>query len=149
MIHRFDTYHALSYRRRVRLKVFEELELGGGRSNDQDFTRIFDRIRDGLIVGVVLRYVARTYDAVFVVQVLMLGPRMYDTLFCVVRVELDNIRFAVVDPYDTVIMAHWARSLGDRGHQVYAAVSARPCPGQEHLPPHVWKNAIARSGTRV
>ena len=122
VIHGFDTYHAPGYRRRVRLKVFEELKLGGGRPNDQDFTGILDCVRDGLIVRMILRYVARAYDAVFVMQVLMLGFRMNDTRFCVARVEFDNMRFAVVYPYDTVIVAHWARGLGDRGHQVYAVV---------------------------
>jgi hypothetical protein len=131
VIHRFDAYHAPGYRRRVRLKVFEELELGGGRPNDQDFASILDCVRDGLIVRMILRYFARAYDAVFVVQVLMLGFRMDDTRFRVVWVELDNMCFAVVYPYDTVIVAHWARGLGDRGRQVYAVVSARPRRGIE------------------
>jgi hypothetical protein len=40
------------------------------------------------------------------VQVLMFRLRMDDTCFRVVWVELYDMRFAVVDPHDTVIVAH-------------------------------------------
>jgi hypothetical protein len=34
------------------------------------------------------------------------GLRMDDAFFCIVRVEVDDMRFPVIDPDDAVIVAH-------------------------------------------
>jgi len=122
VIHRLDTHHARGNRWRMRLEVLEELKLGRGRANDQDFASVLDRIRDRLIVRMVFWRVPGAYDAAFVVQMLMPRFRMDDTFFCVVRIEFDNVRFAVVNPHNAMIMAHGVRGLSDRRRQVYAAV---------------------------
>jgi hypothetical protein len=36
----------------------------------------------------------------------VLGLRMDDAFFCIVRVEVDDVRFPVIDPDNAVIMAH-------------------------------------------
>ena len=106
VIHRFDAHHARGYGRGVCLEVLEEFELGGRRADDQDLARVPDRVGDSLIVRVILWSFAGADNAVFVVQVLMFRLRMDDTCFRVVRVELDDMRFAVIDPHDAVIVAH-------------------------------------------
>ena len=106
VVHRFDANNARRDCGRVCLEMLEELELGGGWADDQDFASIFDCVGDCLVVRVMLRRPARANNAMFVMQVLMLRLRMDDTCFGIVRVELDDMRFAVVDPYDKVIVAH-------------------------------------------
>jgi hypothetical protein len=54
-----------------------------------------------------------------VVQVLVLRLRMDDACFGIIGVELDDMRFAVVDPDDTVIVAHSILLPCDVGRKVY------------------------------
>jgi hypothetical protein len=76
-------------------------------ADDQDFAGILNRVGDFLVVHVIFRSPARADSAVLVMQVLMLRLWVDDTCFCIVRVKLDDMRLAVVDPHDTVIVAHW------------------------------------------
>jgi hypothetical protein len=103
VIHRFDAHDARRDCRIVCLQVLEQLELGSGRTDNQDFVGILDRVGDRLVVRVILRQVARSDSALFVMQVLVLRLRMDDACFGIIGVELDDVRFAVVDPDDKVI----------------------------------------------
>ena len=76
--------------------------------DDQYFAGIPDGVGDGLVVSVIFRRPARTDRAVLVVQVLVLRLRMDDAGFGVVGIELDDVRFAMVDPDDAVVVAHCA-----------------------------------------
>ena len=115
VIHRFDAHDARRKRWGVGMQVPEQLELGAGRTDDQDFTGILDRVSDSLVVHMILRGLARTDSAVLVVQVFVLGLRMDYACFGVVRVELDDMRFAVIDPDDTVKVAHCVVKLSESG----------------------------------
>ena len=107
VIHRFNAHDARRDCGRMRLQMFEELELGGGWADDQDFAGILDRVGDFLIVLMIRRRLARSDNTVFVMQMgFVLGLRMDDTCFCIVWVEVDDMRFLVIDPDDTVIVAH-------------------------------------------
>jgi len=119
VVHRFDANNARRDCGRVYLEMLEELELGGGWAHDQDFTGIFDCVGHCLVVRVILRRPARANNAMFVMQVLMLRLRMDNTCFGIVRVELDDMRFAVVDPYDKVIVAHCVLLPRDGWRRVY------------------------------
>jgi hypothetical protein len=53
------------------------------------------------------RCLARSDNTVFVMQMrFVLRLRVDDTCFCIVWVEVDDMRFLVIDPDDTVIVAH-------------------------------------------
>ena len=106
VVHRFDANNARRDCGCVGLEMLEELELGGGWTDDQYFTSIFDCVGDCLVVRVILRRPSRANSAMLVVQVLMFRLWMDDACFGIVRIELDDMRFAVVDPYDKVIVAH-------------------------------------------
>jgi hypothetical protein len=54
VIHRFDAHDARGDCGRMCVEVLEQLELGGGRADDQDFTRVLDRVGDFLKVRVIL-----------------------------------------------------------------------------------------------
>jgi hypothetical protein len=51
-------------------------------------------------------------------QMLVLRLRMDDALLGVIGVELDDMRFAVIDPDDAVVVAHDVLSPRDVGRQV-------------------------------
>ena len=53
------------------------------------------------------------------VQVLVFRLRMDNACFGVIGVELDDMRFAVVDPDDTMIVAHNILLPCDVGRKVY------------------------------
>jgi hypothetical protein len=101
---------------------------------------ILDRRFHGMVVRWVGRRIARADDAVLVVQMLVLRLRMHDARFGVVRVELDHMRLAVVDPDDTVKMAHGSCLTATRRFSIGAAAlpgdpadaryTTRLCPGR-------------------
>ena len=119
VVHRFDANNARRDCGHVCLEMLEKLELGVGWADDQDFTGICHCVGDCLVVRVILRRPARANNAMFVMQVLMLRLRMDNTCFGIVRVELDDMRFAVVDPYDKVIVAHCVLLPRNGWHRVY------------------------------
>ena len=122
MIDRFDADDARRDRRRVELQMLEEFQLGGRGADDQDLTGVLYCVGDLLVVGVILGRPARSDRTLFVMKMLVLRLGMDDTRLRIVRVELDDMRFAVVDPHDTVIVAHRGLLPRDRSFK-YTAVT--------------------------
>ena len=109
MIDGLDADDSRGDRRRVCAKVSEERELRIRWADDQDLTRVLDRIGDGIEIRRVLRRLSRADGAFLVMEVRVLRLRMQHAFVGRIRIEVDDVRFAVIDPDDAVIVAHVLR----------------------------------------
>jgi len=106
MVYRLEADDASGDSRCMCLHVLEQLDLRSRRAHDEYLAGIADSVAYRLVVRVVLRSFAGSHDALLVVQVFVLRFRMNHTSFGVVRVEFDDVRFAVIYPDDAMVVAH-------------------------------------------
>ena len=99
------------------VNVLDQVELGVGRTDDQDFLRAFQRLGYGVVEVLVFRAAAGAYGAAlviaaFVVQLVMTLGGTQDGRFDIIRADVHDVGFGVIDPYNGVIVRHGVSFVG-------------------------------------
>jgi hypothetical protein len=112
VVNAFNTDNLVAQLRIVRVNVFDQAELGTCRANDQDFLCAAQGDYNFVVEVLVFRGSAHTHDAAFVVQMLMWVGRANDGGFDIVRADMHDMCFGVINPYNGVIVGHDFPLLG-------------------------------------
>ena len=111
MINRFHTDNLAGQLMIVTVNMLDKVQLRTGRPDNQNFLRTFQRFSHFVIKMIVFRSTAGTNSAAFirtplVVQMLMRLCRAHDAGLNIIRADMHNMCFAVINPYNCVIMGH-------------------------------------------
>ena len=111
-LHSGDDLHPLWV---VLVNVLDQFRLCVGRTGNENGTSVRNRFHDGVKVIVILCGMSATDGVGFVMDVSRRMIRMQDESFDVCRVEMENARFAVIDPDDgmMVMVVHEIKSLSN------------------------------------
>jgi hypothetical protein len=104
-----DAFHAddfVAQRRVMRVNVFDQVELGVRRADDEDFLRAFQCLDHFMIEVLVFRRAACAHCAAFVVQMVMGSGGANHRGFDIVWADVHHMGFGMVDPNNGVVVRH-------------------------------------------